>query len=68
MTGYRMEIFVSKERLHGWNPKKGEHVKMMFTIAVQGLRDPREVYWPSPKRGDMAVKKPWMWSRVLLGD
>lgn len=68
VTGYRMEIFIGKERLHGWNPKKGEHVKMMFTIAVQGLRDPREVYWPSPKRGDMAVKKPWMWSRVLLGD
>ena len=68
VTGYRMEIFVSKDRLHGWNPKKGEHVKMMFTIAVQGLRDPREVYWPSPKRGDMAVKKPFMWSRVLLGD
>ena len=68
VTGYRMEIFISKDRLHGWNPKKGNFVKMMFTIAVQGLRDPREVYWPSPKRGDMAVKKPFMWSRVLLGD
>ena len=41
---------------------------MMFSIAVQGLRDPREVYWPSPKRGEMAVKKPWTWARVLLGD
>ena len=68
VTGYRMEIFISKDRIHGWNPKKGNFVKMMFTIAVQGLRDPREVYWPSPKRGDMAVKKPYMWSRVLLGD
>ncbi len=68
VTGYRMEIFLGKDRLHGWNPQKGASVKMMFTIAVQGLRDPREVYWPSPKRGDMAVKKPWMWSKVLLGD
>ena len=68
IIGYRMEIFIGKDRLHGWNPKKGEYVKMMFSIAVQGLRDPREVYWPSPKRGEMAVKKPWMWARVLLGD
>ena len=68
ITGYRMEIFLSKDRLHGWNPQPGQYVGMMFTIAVQGLRDPREVYWPSPKRGDMAVKKPWMWARVLLGD
>ena len=47
----------------GITPEQG-----ITSIAVQGLRDPREVYWPSPKRGDMAVKKPYMWSRVLLGD
>lgn len=68
ITGYRMEIFIGKNRIEGWNPKSGEHVKMMFSITAQGLRDTREFYWPSPKRGDNAVKKPWMWSRVLIGE
>ncbi|MBR1608685.1 MAG: hypothetical protein IJ678_03615 [Kiritimatiellae bacterium] len=66
-VGYRMEIFLPASRIHGWAPKAGDQCGMMFTAAVQGLRDPREIYWPSSKR-DNAVKSPWKWAKVLLAD
>ena len=65
--GYTMEVFIPKERLYGWNPKQGGVAGMMFTLAVEGLRDPHEVYWPASKK-EMAIKKPWTWAKVKFGD
>lgn len=63
--GYVMEILIPAEQLGEWHPKKGAEMAMSFTIAVQGLRNTREVCWPASKVDNM-VSRPWMWGRIKL--
>ena len=66
-TGYTLEGFIPASRIGGWGAAaEGQSVGLMFSVNAQGLRDPREFFWPVPKAGD-AVKKPWLWGRVTLG-
>ena len=60
-----MEIFIPASRLNGYRPEKGAQVGIAFTLAVQGWRDNREVFWPAGK-GDGMVQQPWKWARVTL--
>lgn len=63
--GYVMEIFIPASRLNGYRPEKGAQVGIAFTLAVQGWRDNREVFWPAGKADGM-VQQPWKWARVTL--
>lgn len=64
-TGYTMEIFIPAGRIHGFKPQKGTAAALSFTLAVQGHRDAREIFWPASKADNM-VSTPWMWGRVIL--
>ena len=64
--GYMMEVFIPARLLNGYTPKAGNIGALGFNLTVQGLRDPREVYWPAAKRD--AVKRPWKWGRITFGD
>ena len=63
--GYVMEIFVPATRIHGYKPAKGAVAGLSFTLAVQGHRDPREVFWPASK-ADNLVASPWKWGKVVF--
>ena len=63
--GYVMEIFIPKERINGYKPVKGTKAGLSFTLAVQGHRDPREVFWPASK-ADNLVTSPWKWGKVVF--
>ncbi len=66
--GYTMELFIPASRLGGWGaPKVGDVAGAMFSLAIQGHRDPREAYWPASK-AEGAVKKPWTWARIHLAE
>ena len=67
-SGYVMELFIPASRIEGWNnPKSGDTAGLMLSVAVQGFRDAREIYWPASKT-EGAVKKPWTWAKVHLVD
>ena len=63
--GYVMEIFIPATRIHGYKPAKGAVAGLSFTLAVQGHRDPREVFWPASK-ADNLVASPWKWGKVVF--
>lgn len=63
--GYVMEIFIPASRLQGFRAQKGSKIGFAFTLAVQGWRDNREVFWPSGKAEGM-VSQPSKWSRITL--
>ena len=63
--GYVMEIFIPAARIHNFKPVKGTKAGLSFTLAVQGHRDQREVFWPASKT-DNLVSSPWKWGRVTL--
>jgi hypothetical protein len=64
-AGYTMEIFIPASRLHGFKPQSGIVAGLSFSIAVQGQRDNREIFWPASKYSDH-ISTPWMWGRVTL--
>ncbi len=64
-AGYAMEILIPAAELGEWNPKNGDEMALSFTLAVQGLRDLREAFWPASKL-DSVQAHPWMWGRILL--
>lgn len=63
--GYIMEIFIPASRLRGFTPRAGAQAGLGFTLAVQGRRDAREVFWPAGK-ADNIVVSPWKWGRVVF--
>ena len=63
--GYTMEIFIPAARINGYKPAKGTVAGLSFTLAVQGHRDPREVFWPASK-ADNLVTSPWKWGKVVF--
>ena len=63
--GYTMEVLIPASRIKGYNPKKGATSALTFTIAVQGLRADREIFWPSGKRDD-TIGTSSRWGRVTL--
>ena len=63
--GYVMEIFIPATRIHGYKPEKGAVAGLSFTIAVQGHRDPREVFWPASKADNLVIS-PWKWGKIVF--
>jgi hypothetical protein len=63
--GYVMEIFIPSSRIKGYKPVKGVKSAISFTLAVQGHRNNREVFWPAGK-ADNLIGSPWKWGRVTL--
>ncbi len=64
-NGFVMELFIPAGRLPNWNPAKGGVCGMLFRFNVIGHRDERQVYWPE---SDYAIKQPWKWAKVTLGE
>ena len=63
--GYTMEIFIPAARINGYKPAKGAVAGLSFTIAVQGHRDPREVFWPASKADNLVIS-PWKWGKIVF--
>ena len=63
--GYTMEIFIPAARINGYKPAKGTVAGLSFTLAVQGHRDPREVFWPASKADNLVIS-PWKWGKIVF--